>query len=175
MWPTLHNKTGKHGGENIMVWGNFSWNVFPKQWSQKFTKVYLGSHADICYRRVALRWVFQQYNYPRGSSKLVSFWFRENNIRFLEWSSQSPDLNPIENLWGDLNNRFRKDDIENKTELWQKVQEICPSESIIYSQKIMVDIVDINLILLVFSFFLYEFYFVCCFLLYFFNRTYLYD
>jgi hypothetical protein len=33
---------------------------------------------------------------PKHTSKVVAKWLKDNKVKVLEWSSQSPDLNPIE-------------------------------------------------------------------------------
>jgi len=49
--------------------------------------------------------IFMHDGAPCCRAKIVTNFLKTKNIKLLEWPGNSPDLNPIENFWTELNNR----------------------------------------------------------------------
>lgn len=99
---------------DVSPWGCYG-GVRPLFWiKETMTKeVYKDILNDIMlpYARqnMVINWVFQQDNDPKHSSKLVKKWFEENQVSVMTWPAQSPDLNPIENLWSKVKKAIPKE------------------------------------------------------------------
>lgn len=129
--PKYTTKTIKHGGSSIMVWGCFSYyGVGPIHWIKTIMDktVYVNILQEVMLPYVSenmpLIWVFQQDNDPKHTSKLAKKWFLDNKINMMEWPAQSPDLNPIENLWTDIKKGVSQIQPTSNQALWTAVQQI---------------------------------------------------
>ena len=64
------------------------------------------------------RWYFQQGNDPKHTSKTAKNWFTPNKVCIMDRPSQSSDLNPIENVWEELDCQVREGNFTNKKNLF---------------------------------------------------------
>ncbi len=66
---------------------------------------------------------------PKHNSRLITDWLKGKTIPTLPWPSYSPDFNPRENLWDELERRVKKHQPKNIKELkllsiqeWNKIE-----------------------------------------------------
>ena len=62
-------------------------------------------------------------NDAKHTSKVVAKWLKDNKVKVLESPPQSPDFNPIENVWAELKKRVQARRPTNLTQLYQLCQE----------------------------------------------------
>ena len=68
-------------------------------------------------------YTFQQDNASCHTSVSTRRLFQTSNVRVMDWSRQSADMNPIENLWGDLKIAVRRHQPTSKVQLKAVLQD----------------------------------------------------
>jgi transposase len=72
--------------------------------------------------------VFQQDNDPKHTSKLCQNYLESKRAKgtldLLDWPSQSPDLNPIELVWEEMEREKVKRKPKNENELLQVIKDV---------------------------------------------------
>ena len=68
--------------------------------------------------------VLQHDNDPKYTAKLTKEWIENNGISTLNWPSQPPNLNPIENSWNTLKVKVHKGNPQNI----KQFEELCKEE-----------------------------------------------
>ncbi len=67
--------------------------------------------------------IFQQDLAPAHTAKSTKSWLNDDGVGVLDWKANSPDLNPMENLWGIVKRKMRNKRPKNTDELKTTVKE----------------------------------------------------
>ncbi len=80
-------------------------------------------YCDILKRRLGRRAEFQHDNDPKHTSKMTTALLKKLRVKVMDWPSMSPDLNPIEHLWGILKRKVEERKVSNIHQLCDVVME----------------------------------------------------
>lgn len=121
--------TVKHGGGGVLLWGcmtakgvgeiHFINGIMD---SQVYCDI-LKAKMLPTLRSLGRQGLFQQDNDPKHSSRMTKAFLKKEKVKVMEWPSMSPDLNPIEHIWGVLKRKVSERKPKNITELKEVIQE----------------------------------------------------
>ena len=118
----------------ILAWGGFcvkgktSLFCFRRIMDGKFYTEIIEKHLPEVRNMLRNNWRLQQDNDPKHTSRIAKEFLNNNVPEVMDWPSNSPDLNPIENLWAIIKRDVELRRPKNLSELeqflgeeWEKI------------------------------------------------------
>ena len=66
--------------------------------------------------------IFQFDNDPKNRSLKALEFYQDCNIKIIDWPSNRPDLNPIENIWAKIKNKLFRQEFDNINKQRKRVE-----------------------------------------------------
>ena len=121
--------TVKHGGGNVIVWGCMSaagvgelYFIEGNMNTNMYCKILQQSMIPSL-QKLGRTAVFQHDNDPKHTSKMTTALLKRLRVKVMDWPNMSPDLNPIEHLWGILKRKVEVCKVSNICQLRDVVME----------------------------------------------------
>jgi len=125
----------KHGGGSVMVWGGFCYygvgdlvKISGTMNKEDYHRI-LSQHAipSGC-RLIGTGFTFQQDNDPKHTSTICRNYLASKQqkavLKVLSWPPQSPDINPIELLWDEIDRQVRKMHVTSEKTMWDSLKQV---------------------------------------------------
>lgn len=117
-------------GGSIMIWGAIAKSgliiirkIKGTLNSEKYCKLMENDIIPILNDHLGT-YIFQQDNATCHVSKVTQEMFKRNGVPLLPWPPKSPDLSPIEQLWGILKKRmYDESHFINLDQVWSRIEE----------------------------------------------------
>lgn len=122
--------TVKHD-KKINIWGCFSWHGVGNLYciddilvAKKYVQILKNHMIPSANALYDGNFIFQQKdNDPKHTAKVTKQYLQNKGVHVMKWPSQSPDLNPIENLWSIFDRQMKDRRPSNESELFEMISE----------------------------------------------------